>query len=45
MAGHMGTDRVTIKNLKIVEIDRENKIVFLRGAVPGAKNGKIQIYK
>ncbi len=45
MAGHMGVERVTIKNLKIVEIDKENKIVFLRGAVPGAKNGKIQIYK
>lgn len=45
MAGHMGVERVTIKNLKIVEIDKENKIVFLRGAVPGARNGKIQIYK
>ncbi len=45
MAGRMGGERVTIKNLKVVDIDKEKKIVFLRGALPGAKNSKVEIYK
>lgn len=45
MAGHMGMKKVTIKNLKIVEIDKEKKIVFLKGALPGTKNSKVEIYK
>lgn len=37
MAGHMGTDQVTVKNLSIVEV-RENGILAIKGAVPGARN-------
>jgi large subunit ribosomal protein L3 len=43
MAGHMGDDRVTTKNLKIVEIDKINNILFISGAVPGARNGLVMI--
>ncbi len=45
MAGHMGTDTVTVKNLKVVRVDQENNQLFLRGAVPGANNGLIIITK
>jgi large subunit ribosomal protein L3 len=37
MAGHMGTDRKTIQNLKVVRVDAEKRLLLLRGAVPGAK--------
>ena len=39
MGGHMGDDRVTVKNLEIVEIKPEENIIFIKGAVPGARNG------
>lgn len=45
MAGRMGGERVTLKNLKVVEIDKEKKLVFLKGAVPGTKNSKVELYK
>jgi large subunit ribosomal protein L3 len=45
MPGRMGTERVTIKNLEIVNLDADRKIVFLKGAIPGNKNGKIEISK
>ena len=43
MAGRMGADRVTILNLEIVHIDKESGIVMIKGAVPGARNGIIEI--
>lgn len=43
MAGHMGTERVTIKNLVIAAVDKENNLLFLRGAVPGNRGGLIEI--
>jgi large subunit ribosomal protein L3 len=45
LPGHMGADRVTVKNLKIVEVRPEQNLVFLRGAVPGGKNGIVLITK
>lgn len=45
MAGRMGGDRVTVKNLEVVAIDKDNKVIFLKGAVPGTKNSKVEIYK
>ena len=35
-AGRMGGDRVTVRNLKIVQIDGDNHLLLVRGAVPGA---------
>ena len=35
-AGRMGGDQVTVRNLKIVQVDGENHVMLIRGAVPGA---------
>lgn len=43
LPGHMGDQRVTVKNLKVVEIDKDKNIMFIKGAVPGARNGLIEI--
>ena len=45
MAGHMGTVRVTIKNIKIVGVNAEKNILMLNGAVPGTINGRVEIRK
>jgi large subunit ribosomal protein L3 len=41
--GHMGDDRVTVQNLKVVLVDAERNLLGVRGAVPGAKGGVIMI--
>lgn len=43
MAGRMGGDRVTIKNLEVVDIDVDNNILFIKGGVPGSKNSVVLI--
>jgi len=45
MAGHLGDDRVTVKNLRILSVDPERNLVALRGAIPGPKGGLIVIRK
>lgn len=45
MAGRMGTDTVTVKNLKIVEVDLEKSVIALQGAIPGKKGGILTIEK
>jgi len=42
-AGHMGDDRVTVQNLKIVLVDTERNLLGLKGAVPGPKGGVVLI--
>ncbi|MBN1913820.1 MAG: 50S ribosomal protein L3 [Candidatus Omnitrophica bacterium] len=42
-AGHMGAERVTVQNLKVVKIDIENNLLLVEGAVPGYKNGYLII--
>src|SRR5574341_715432 len=39
MAGRMGGDRVTVRNMKVVRVDAENNVVMVRGGIPGARNG------
>jgi len=39
MAGRMGNQQVTVKNLEIIDIDQEKGLLFVGGAVPGARNG------
>ncbi len=41
MAGHMGVDKITVKNLKVIVIDKDKLLVALHGAVPGGKGGDI----
>lgn len=43
MAGHMGSDRVTIKNLEVVEVDTVNNILKIKGALPGSRNSLVII--
>jgi large subunit ribosomal protein L3 len=43
MAGHMGVDRVTTLNLKVVQLDVERGLILVEGAVPGAKGGWITV--
>jgi large subunit ribosomal protein L3 len=45
MAGHMGTTRVTVKNLVVAQIDSKKNLIMLRGAVPGVRGGIIEIRK
>jgi len=44
-AGHMGQDRVTVKNLTVVRVDGGNNLLLLKGAVPGANGGYLVIRK
>ncbi len=44
MAGRMGGTRVTIKNLEIIEINPEENLLMVKGAVPGARNALLEIY-
>ena len=43
MPGRMGNERVTAANLEVVKVDAERSLLFLRGAVPGHKNGLVQV--
>ena len=43
MSGHMGNVRKTVQNLKIVELDVENNVVYVKGAVPGFNGSEIKI--
>jgi large subunit ribosomal protein L3 len=43
MAGRMGGDRVTVKNLEIIEIHPETNELYIKGAVPGGRNGLLLI--
>ena len=45
MAGHMGSDRVTVRNLEVFEADPTRNLLLIRGAVPGARNGLLLIRK
>jgi large subunit ribosomal protein L3 len=43
MPGHMGTDKNTILNLRVVKVDSDNNLLFVKGAVPGAEGGLITV--
>jgi large subunit ribosomal protein L3 len=43
--GHMGADRVTVRNLTVVRVDAGNNIMVLNGSVPGAGGGYLVIHK
>lgn len=43
MAGHMGDERVTVKNLEIIKIDQEKGRLYLKGSIPGARGGLLKI--
>lgn len=43
MAGHYGDQRTTVHNLRIVQVDKENNLIFIKGSVPGAKGSYIKV--
>ena len=43
MAGHLGDEQVTIMNISVVRFDKERKLLFIAGSVPGAKQSKVKI--
>ena len=43
MAGHMGNEQTTVKNLEIIKIDLENNTLYLKGAVPGRRGSLVEI--
>ena|SRR5687768_4477843 len=45
MGGHMGADRVTIRNLKVLRVDAENNLLLVEGSVPGGPNSILVIRK
>lgn len=43
MGGRMGGSQVTVKNLRVARVDAENNLLYIRGAVPGGRNGLVFI--
>lgn len=43
MAGRMGSDRVTVRNLRIAHIDRDDGVIYVSGAIPGRKGALVEI--
>jgi large subunit ribosomal protein L3 len=45
MAGHMGTDRITVQNLVVLKVIPEYNLLMVKGSIPGAKNSVVMINK
>jgi large subunit ribosomal protein L3 len=45
LPGHMGAEQVTVKRLEVVRVEPDQHLLFLRGSVPGAKNGLVLVRK
>jgi large subunit ribosomal protein L3 len=45
MAGRMGNDNVSVRNLQVIKIIAEKNIILVKGAVPGATNSIVELYK
>ncbi len=45
MAGHMGDSRVTVENLEVIKIYADHNVILVKGAIPGSKNGIVEIHK
>jgi large subunit ribosomal protein L3 len=45
LPGHMGSERITVKNLEIVDIKADQNLLLIRGAVPGSKGTFLEIKK
>jgi large subunit ribosomal protein L3 len=44
-AGHMGSNQVTVKNLKVIRIDKDKNLLMVRGAVPGAVGVAVTLHR
>jgi len=43
MSGHMGSEKVTVQNLKIVALDLENNLILIRGSIPGSSGSRVMV--
>ena len=43
MAGHMGHQQVTVRNLEIMDVDAEDNVLVVKGAVPGPNGGYVLV--
>ena len=43
MAGHMGNRKITVQNLKVIKLDKENNLLLIKGAIPGPKNSYVLV--
>ena len=43
MAGRMGGEKVTIKNLRVIRVEPETREIFIRGAIPGRRGTKVEV--
>jgi large subunit ribosomal protein L3 len=43
MAGRMGSDRITVRNLKVAHIDTEDNVIYVGGAIPGRRGTLVEI--
>lgn len=45
LPGRMGNQRVTVKNLRVVDVIREKNLILVKGAVPGSKGGLVEVMR
>jgi len=45
MAGHMGDARVTVRNLEVIDVDTEDNVLVVKGAVPGPNGGYVVVQR
>ena len=43
MAGRMGTDRTTVKNLKVLQVNKDENIILIKGAIPGRRGTLVEV--
>jgi large subunit ribosomal protein L3 len=43
MGGHMGHERVTVRNLEIIDVDTQDNVLVVKGAVPGPNGGYVVV--
>ena len=45
MPGHLGNETISVQNLEVVKINKEKNVIFIKGAIPGAKNSIVYVKK
>jgi large subunit ribosomal protein L3 len=45
LAGHYGVERKTVRNLRVVRVDKDRNLLLVRGAVPGSRGGLVEVRK
>jgi len=45
MPGHMGSERVTVKNLEVIDVRPDQNLVLIKGAIPGSRGVFVEIKK